>query len=78
MDSITMHDFDDGRGEVPAHQHPKGGGWVEDNCEVSADSMISEDSAVTGGSTVTGNSWVIGSKVIGGSTVTGGYIARED
>ena len=63
----TMYDFDDGRGEVPAHQHPKGGGWVEDNCEVSADSMISEDSVVSDRSTV-----------IDGSTVIGGYIARED
>lgn len=28
------HDFGDGRGEVPAHQHPNGGGWVEDTAKV--------------------------------------------
>ena len=26
----TVFDFEDGNGEVPAHKHPNGGGWVSD------------------------------------------------
>jgi len=25
---MTTHDFQDGNGPVPAHQHANGGGWV--------------------------------------------------
>lgn len=28
------HDFNDGRGRVPAHKHDNGGGWVEDTARV--------------------------------------------
>jgi tetrahydrodipicolinate N-succinyltransferase len=30
----TKHNFYDGRGEVPAHQHLNGGGWVDDTASV--------------------------------------------
>ena len=27
---MTTFDFEDGKGPVPAHQHPNGDGWVAD------------------------------------------------
>lgn len=30
----AFFDFEDGRGPVPAHKHPHGGGWVADTAEV--------------------------------------------
>ena len=33
MNTITF-DFEDGNGQVPAHQHPNGGGWVADTTSV--------------------------------------------
>jgi hypothetical protein len=60
-------DFEDGRGLVLAHQHKNSdgsiGGWVEDNCEVSADSHISVDSSVCNNSRVYNNSSVYNSRV---------------
>jgi hypothetical protein len=77
-DMATLHDFRDGRGEVPAHKHtnPDGseGGWVSDDSEVSADSTISRDSTVRGStvrcSTVRDGSIVRDSSVSGASTVS--------
>ena len=49
-------DFEDGRGEVEAHQHVNPdkslGGWVENNCEVSDNSFISSNSRVYNNSSV--------------------------
>jgi len=63
---VFSFDFDDGRGEVPAHQHVnkngEAGGWVEDNCTVSDDSHISDNSRVYN-SRVYNNSSVYNSSV---------------
>ena len=34
------HDFGDGNGPVPAHQHPNGGGWVDNTATVAASVYI--------------------------------------
>ena len=64
---VLTFDFCDGRGEVPAHQHVNPdatcGGWVEDNCIVSADSYISDNSSVYNNSSVDNNSRVDNSRV---------------
>jgi len=56
------------------HQHPNGGGWVQDNCSVSNDSFIDENSTVRSSSTVIDStvrgSSVTDSSVRGGSIVT--------
>jgi len=44
----TTHDFSDGKGPVPAHQHCNGGGWVaatalvEDTCYVGPDASVAD------------------------------------
>lgn len=69
MKNITF-DFMDGRGAVPAHQHKNHdksvGGWVENNCTVSADTVISSNSSVYNNSRVD-NSRVYNSRVYNSS-----------
>ncbi len=40
MDKYSLHDFDDGRGPVPAHQHSNGGGWVENTATVASTAYV--------------------------------------
>jgi len=40
MNMKTSFDFGDGRGEVPAHQHPNGCGWVEDTATVAPTAYV--------------------------------------
>jgi hypothetical protein len=44
--------FGDGKGPVPAHQHPNGGGWVADTAKVADTSYVGPDAWVYG------NAWV--------------------
>lgn len=59
----TVFDFGDGRGEVPAHQHPNGMGWVEntahvsDNARVYGNAMVFGDAHVSGNARVYGDAW---------------------
>ncbi len=77
MKKITKFDFEDGRGEVPAHQHVNKngdvGGWVEDNCTVSEYSYISEAAKVYNNSRVY-NSRVYNSRVLDGSSVYNSHV----
>jgi hypothetical protein len=62
--------FGDGKGPVPAHQHPNGGGWVADtsyvgpdawvygNAEVSGTARVYGDAQVSGTARVSGDAWV--------------------
>jgi hypothetical protein len=40
--------FGDGKGPVPAHQHPNGGGWVADTAKVADTSYVGPDAWVYG------------------------------
>ncbi len=40
MEKYSLHDFDDGRGPVPAHRHPNGGGWVENTATVAPTAYV--------------------------------------
>ena len=54
MTTLT-HDFHDGRGPVPAHQHLYGGGWVADSAHVDASVRVAGDAQVSGDAWVYGN-----------------------
>ena len=45
-------DFGDGAGTVPAHQHPKGGGWVADTAKVDPDCYVGPSAVVFGNAKV--------------------------
>lgn len=44
----TTHDFQDGNGPAPAHQHPNGGGWVADTAHVEETAYIGPKASVFG------------------------------
>lgn len=46
------HDFDDGNGPVPAHQHPNGGGWVANTAHVDATAYVGPNALVYGHASV--------------------------
>ena len=50
-----LWDFNDGRGLVPAHQHPKGNGWVENTAHVDDTCFVGPTAQVFGNARVTGN-----------------------
>ena len=56
----ALHDFRDGRGPVPAHQHPNGGGWVADTARVAASAFVGPGAQVFGAAWVSGNAQVSG------------------
>jgi len=45
---MTVHDFGDGRGRVPAHRHPNGGGWVAETAHVAPTVYVERDAQVYG------------------------------
>jgi hypothetical protein len=52
--------FGDGKGPVPAHQHPNGGGWVADTAKVADTSYVGPDARVYGDAQVSGTARVSG------------------
>ena len=42
-----MTTFDFGYGPVPAHQHPRGGGWVADSARVADTVYVGPDAQVS-------------------------------
>lgn len=76
--------FNDGRGPVPAHQHPKGEGWVansayvEDNCYIGPYAQVFGNAKVTGSALINdyarvyGNAFIYGNaRVYGDAQVCG-------
>ncbi len=60
MPGQSKHNFEDGNGPVPAHRHPRGGGWVAESARV-------DQSA-----TVTDGAWIFGSaKIFGAAKIFG-------
>jgi UDP-3-O-[3-hydroxymyristoyl] glucosamine N-acyltransferase len=45
---VMKHAFKDGKGSVPAHQHPKGGGWVANTAIVDSTVYVGPDAEVYG------------------------------
>ena len=67
-----MHAFDDERGPVPAHQHPRGGGWVADTASVDDEATVTEGAEVFGDARVTGNAEIFGyARIYGTARVEG-------
>ena len=56
MTTIT-HDFNDGLGSVPAHQHSNGGGWVADSATVANTAYVGPAAVVTGKARVEDSAW---------------------
>ena len=73
----STHDFNDGKGAVPAHRHtnPDGttGGWVANTAFVSPTAFVGEDAKVyqyarlCDNASITGNAQAYGSAYIGGN-----------
>jgi len=61
------HDFKDGLGEVPAHQHPQGGGWVADTARVDITAYIGPYAKVFGNATIRGHAQVYDDAQISGT-----------
>lgn len=51
---IQEVDFQDGLGPVPAHQHPRGGGWVAETAHIDDDCYVGPFTLVYGNAKVTG------------------------
>ena len=49
---MSIHDFKDGNGPVPAHQHLNGGGWVADTASVDETAYVGPDARVFGNAKV--------------------------
>lgn len=68
----TTFDFLDGRGPVPAHQHPNGGGWVDDKAKVDPTAFVDARARVFGTAQVFGDARVFGTaRVFGDAQVFG-------
>ena len=76
---MTTFDFQDGNGPVPAHQHPKGNGWVADSATVDGSAYVGPDALVSDNAKVSGNARVYGdARVYGNAQVHGDATTRED
>lgn len=56
--SSTLHNFEDGAGPVPAHQHVNGGGWVADTAHVDDTAYVGPYACVSGSARVYGKARV--------------------
>ncbi len=54
-DFRELNEYDFGNGPVPAHQHPRGGGWVADTATVDETCFIGPYARVFDNAYVTGN-----------------------
>jgi len=55
---VTTHDFNDGNGPVPAHQHANGGGWVADTVVIDNTAYVGPDAKVFGNAWICNDAWV--------------------
>lgn len=61
--AVAEHDFDDGNGPVPAHQHPNGGGWVAETATVAPGAFVGPAAQVYGTAIVDRGEVVCGADV---------------
>ena len=74
---MTTFDFGDGNGPVPAHKHPKGGGWVADTATVDETAYVGAEARVFDYAKVFGDARVYGdARVFDNAQVFGN--AEED
>lgn len=72
MTQVMGVDFGDGAGPVPAHQHPKGGGWVAETAKVDPDCYVGPNAVVFGEASVYENAIINdGARVYGKAQVYG-------
>jgi hypothetical protein len=69
IDMTQTFDFGDGRGPVPAHQHPNGGGWVADTATVCATTYVGPDARVYGNAHISGDAHIYGNARIYGNAL---------
>lgn len=79
MAAETTWDFNDGRGFVPAHRHPNGGGLVAETAWVDPQAYVSRDASVGGYARVYGKVRVEdNARVYGNAVVQGRSVVKED
>ena len=72
------HDFGDGRGPVPAHRHPYGGGWVAETSRIAKGVFLGPSAKVFGyagaleGAKIGGSAEVFGQALVRGNACVGG------
>ena len=68
-----LHDFETGEGPVPAHRHPRGGGWVADTATVASTAFVGPNAAVFDRAqvlekaSVDGTAWVLNDARVDGN-----------
>ena len=71
-DFRELHEYDFGNGPVPAHQHPRGGGWVADTATVDETCFVGPYARVFDNAYVTGNAIINdGASVFCNASVSG-------
>ena len=71
-DFREIHEYDFGNGPVPAHQHPRGGGWVADTATVDETCFVGPYARVFDNAYVTGNAIINdGASVFCNASVSG-------
>jgi hypothetical protein len=58
---VQVYDFGDGKGNVPAHKHSNGGGWVANTATVEDSVIVEGDAMVSGYTVICGHAVVIAS-----------------
>ena len=71
---MTTFDFKDGKGPVPASQHPNGRGWVADTANVDPSAYVGPDARVSGSARVRGHVLVLGRTIVSGNTLVSGDV----
>ena len=71
-DFREIHEYDFGNGQIPAHQHPRGGGWVADTATVDETCFVGPYARVFDNAYVTGNAIINdGASVFCNASVSG-------
>ena len=65
-------DFGDGKGQVPAHKHTNGGGWVADTASVADSAYVGPDARVFGRARIRGEARVDGQSIVSENARVGG------
>lgn len=77
MELSEAHDF--GKGEVAAHKHPRGGGWVAETAKVDDTCYVGPYASVFGNAVVAGNVRIDGySKVYDNAVISDNVIVNGD
>jgi len=78
VEEPTTFDFGDGKGPVPAHRHPFGGGWVADSAIVEAGVWVDPDARVFGNAQARDFADLFGNAKLSGNAMLGGSVTLCD